>query len=108
MKLSRKLVLAFSGVLIVFSLLLILFENIFLDIFFIHQKRETLINTALDVQEIYIELIDQFEVDEEEKVVSIGLRKVDTNLLNLINDALAKISAETRESLMVSAIESGE
>ncbi len=56
----------------------------------------------------YIELIDQFEVDEEEKVVSIGLRKVDTNLLNLINDALAKISAETRESLMVSAIESGE
>lgn len=56
----------------------------------------------------YIELLDQFEVDEEERVVSIGLRKVDTNLLNLINDALAKISAETRESLMVSAIESGE
>lgn len=78
MKLSRKLVLAFSGVLIVFSLLLILFENIFLDIFFIHQKRETLINTALDVQEI----VENSDFYKDENGATVGTM----NMMFEIND----------------------
>lgn len=52
----------------------------------------------------WIKLADEFEVDEADKVVSIGIRKVDTNLLDRINEALAGISNEERETLMTNAV----
>ena len=52
----------------------------------------------------WIKLDDEFEVDECEQIVSIGVRKVDADLLNKLNDALAKISEEERETLMVNAV----
>jgi ABC-type amino acid transport substrate-binding protein len=50
-----------------------------------------------------IEFENGFEVAEEDKVVSIGVRKIDTNLLTKINSALNKITEETREELMLNA-----
>ena len=50
-----------------------------------------------------IEFENGFEVAEEDKVVSIGVRKIDTNLLSKINNALNKITEETREELMINA-----
>ena len=52
----------------------------------------------------WIKLADEFEVDEADVVVSIGVRQVDTGLLAKINDALAKISDAERETLMVNAV----
>ena len=52
----------------------------------------------------WIKLADEFEVDEADVVVSIGVRQVDTGLLAKINDALAKISEAERETLMVNAV----
>lgn len=52
----------------------------------------------------WIKLEEAFEVDEADVVVSIGVRKVDTNLLDRINDALASISDADREALMLNAV----
>ena len=52
----------------------------------------------------WIKLEEAFEVDEADVVVSIGVRKVDTNLLAKINEALASISDADREALMLSAV----
>ena len=54
----------------------------------------------------YIILNTAFEVVEEDRVVSIGVRKADTVLREKINESLAKISAETRTELMNQAINS--
>lgn len=51
----------------------------------------------------YIELATPFTVDEDETIVSIGVRKQDNNLLEALNKALSKISLETREELMFNA-----
>lgn len=52
----------------------------------------------------WIKLEEAFEVDEADVVVSIGVRKADTNLLDRINDALASISDADREALMLNAV----
>ena len=56
----------------------------------------------------YITLEEEFELEEADKVVSIGVRKNDTRLLELVNASLAKISTETREQLMEAAVNQGE
>lgn len=48
----------------------------------------------------WIKLEDNFEVNEEERIVSIGVRKNDDQLLNDLNLALSKISKDTRDELM--------
>jgi len=45
-----------------------------------------------------------FDVSYEDRVVSIALRQADTTLLSYVNQILATISEETRESLMLEAI----
>jgi len=52
----------------------------------------------------YIELDDKFEVDEADVIVSIGVRKADSKLCEKVNAALEKITTETREQLMLNAI----
>ena len=56
----------------------------------------------------YITLEEEFELEEADKVVSIGVRKNDTRLLELVNASLAKINTETREQLMEAAVNQGE
>ncbi len=53
----------------------------------------------------YITLEDGFNIDESDKIVSIGIRKVDKVLLEKVNDALSRISNETREQIMLSVLE---
>lgn len=53
----------------------------------------------------YIALEDGFEISESDKVVSIGVRKSDTLLLQKVNEALSKISKEEREQIMLSILE---
>jgi putative lysine transport system substrate-binding protein len=53
---------------------------------------------------VRFEVGEGFHVDDEEVLVSIGVRKNDTDLLNKINAALDKISLETREEWMLQAI----
>ena len=56
----------------------------------------------------WIKLTEAFEYeDEAETIVSIGVRKVDEKLLKQINDALALITLEEREALMVAAVNAG-
>ncbi len=45
-----------------------------------------------------------FDVNPEDVLVSIGVRKADTDLLNKINASLAKISKDTRDEWMLEAI----
>ena len=52
----------------------------------------------------WIKLSEEFEVDEADRVVSIGVRQNDTDLLARINAALANISEQEREALMVAAV----
>lgn len=52
----------------------------------------------------YFKLTEEFDVKEEDKIVSIGVRKADTSLREKVNTALAKISEETRQELMLNAI----
>ena len=52
----------------------------------------------------YFRLSEAFDVKEEDKVVSIGVRKADTALRDKVNAALLKISEETRQELMLNAI----
>lgn len=52
----------------------------------------------------YIVLTTPFEVSDEDKMVSIGLRKSDIELLVRINESLAKISEEQRSVLMQQAM----
>lgn len=52
---------------------------------------------------MYIELETAFDVDDEDTIVSIGVRKDDNDLLDSLNNALANISLETREQLMFNA-----
>lgn len=54
---------------------------------------------AFDVEE------NIFNVSDEDRNINIGLRKVDTTLLEKVNEALATISNETRTNLMNQAIE---
>lgn len=56
----------------------------------------------------YIQLTTPFDVEEEDVKVSIGIRKIDTTLLSQINEALSKISQETRNQLMKTAVENQE
>lgn len=53
----------------------------------------------------YIELHDEFDLEEADTVVSIGIRKNDTQLLDMINQALAKIDEETRNNLIEQALQ---
>lgn len=53
----------------------------------------------------WIKLADNFEVSAAETMVSIGIRKIDTKLLADVNAALAKISQETRDQLMLNAVQ---
>ena len=55
----------------------------------------------------YITLEDQFELEEADKIVSIGVRKVDTNLLEKVNESLSKIDSNTRNQLMLNAVNRG-
>lgn len=57
---------------------------------------------------IYITLQQQFELEEADKVVSIGVRKSDSKLLEMVNESLSKISVETRNKLMDEAVNNGE
>ena len=52
----------------------------------------------------YISLESQFDVNPEDVIVSIGVRKIDTTLLNKVNEILSTISNETRNSLMAKAV----
>lgn len=61
----------------------------------------SIVNNNSDL--IYINLETAFEVDEVEKIVSIGVRKEDKNLLKALNESLAKISKEEREAIMLEA-----
>lgn len=56
----------------------------------------------------YISLEDQFDLEEADKIVSIGIRKSDTRLLDKVNEALSKISEEVRNNLMEQAVKMGE
>lgn len=49
---------------------------------------------------MYIELEDEFDLEETDKIVSFGVRKQDTILLDRLNDALRNISVEQREQIM--------
>lgn len=51
----------------------------------------------------WIKLDDEFEIDECDKIVSVGVRKIDTDLLDDINESLAKITQEQRDQLMSNA-----
>lgn len=53
----------------------------------------------------YIKLESKFDVADEDLDVAIGIRKVDTNLLEKVNAALAKISQEQRNEFMKRAID---
>lgn len=55
----------------------------------------------------YITLEDQFELEEADKIVSIGVRKADTNLLEKVNESLSKIDSNTRNQLMLNAVNRG-
>lgn len=52
----------------------------------------------------FFALEESFDLDPADTMVSIGIRKVDTSLMNALNDALAKISQETRDILMQTAV----
>lgn len=52
----------------------------------------------------YFKLNDEFDLDESDTIVSIGLRKIDEKLLEKVNNALSQISKETRDALMLQAI----
>ena len=52
----------------------------------------------------WIKLADEFEVDPTDVIVSVGMRKTDTNLQTKVNAALAKITTAERESLMADAV----
>ena len=53
----------------------------------------------------YVTLETTFEIAEEDRVVSIGVRKVDTALRDAVNNVLAKITNEMRTTLMNQAID---
>lgn len=61
----------------------------------------SIINSNEDL--VMIEFADGFEVAEEDKVVSIGVRKNDKKLLESLNQALATITEAKREELMLKA-----
>ncbi|HHU55496.1 MAG TPA: transporter substrate-binding domain-containing protein [Acholeplasmataceae bacterium] len=50
-----------------------------------------------------ITLATAFEVEEYEKIVSIGVRKEDTKLLEALNNSLAKITKTERDEIMLQA-----
>lgn len=56
----------------------------------------------LDVEE------NIFEVSDEDREVSIGLRKIDTSLKEKVNEALAKITKSERDAFMNEAVEKSE
>lgn len=60
---------------------------------------------AADSTLSYFKLDETFTLSEEDKIVSIGLRKVDKNLRNKINEALSKISSSKRLEMMSEAVE---
>lgn len=51
----------------------------------------------------YIQLATPFDLDESDTIVSIGVRKVDTELLEALNNSLVKITNTMRISLMQQA-----
>lgn len=51
----------------------------------------------------YIKLTTPFTLEESDTIVSIGLRKIDNDLKDAINESLSRISLETREALMLNA-----
>ena len=51
----------------------------------------------------YIKLNTKFTLDLSDTIVSIGLRKIDAELLTKLNESLAKITVEQREALMLAA-----
>lgn len=53
----------------------------------------------------YFKLDEVFTLTEADKIVSIGVRKVDDKLKNKINDALSEISSEKRTELMMQAVD---
>ena len=59
---------------------------------------------AKDSSLVYFALSEAFDLDPADTMVSIGIRKVDENLLAKVNAALAKISQATRDELMLNAI----
>ena len=60
---------------------------------------------AADSNLSYFKLDETFTLSEEDKIVSVGLRKVDKNLKNKINEALGKISSSKRLEMMSEAVE---
>lgn len=52
----------------------------------------------------YFKLSEKFDLAESDTIVSVGIRKIDTALLEKVNAALAKISKEQRDALMLAAI----
>lgn len=63
---------------------------------------KSIISTNPDLK--YIKLDTEFELSYEDKVVSIGVRKNDEELLERLNTALSKISDDTRNQLMDTAV----
>lgn len=55
----------------------------------------------------YVKLDSEFDLEESDIIVSIGVRKVDTELLKKLNQALSTISLEKRNELMSEMVNRG-
>ena len=73
---------------------------------FVSEKPVAMAITESNENLIYIEFENElgFEVDEEEVTVSIGMAKEKTELLEQVNESLAKLSVEDRDEIMLDAI----
>lgn len=56
----------------------------------------------------YFALDEAFDLNEADTIVSVGLRKIDTALCEKINQALANITQEMRDTYMETAVNAGE
>ncbi|HWL24051.1 MAG TPA: transporter substrate-binding domain-containing protein [Ureibacillus sp.] len=71
---------------------------------YVAERPEAISSTSANSKFVYVEIGDEFKVDEADVSVAVGLRKGDDNLAK-INEALANISEDERQKLMEAAIE---
>ena len=89
MKLNKKLTLAFTCVLVVFALLLILFDNLFIDMFYISKKKE-------DLNEVFSAVVEY--IDKEEDVNRDNLSR-ETMLLSMKSGTMICVFDMTGENI---------